>query len=364
MTHDISRRRFTAAGAVAAGIMVTPLSTIASTNSETLADIGRAKGIEIGSAIKSNPHPKVAAAVALECSIITPENALKPTNILNGKGEFNWEVIESTNAFARSNGLKIHGHTLFWYKHPLISAELELRDKPLTEVIDIYSHYFSTVIKRFPEIESWDVFNEITGTHRPLRASYPITEFGIDFIDQMLQRARELAPDAKLVINENDLECGFENCSFKRDNALKLLRSLRDRGAPLDAIGIQAHLSSRHAPSEIETLAFIDEVAALGLDVYISEMDVNDIDLGENIRRRDDQVAEIYHGFLTTVLKSPAVKRVVFWGITDLENWIANDASVGRKDGIAARPALFDRYLGRKPAYYAVREALAAAPKR
>ena len=54
------------------------------------------------------------------------------------------------------------------------------------------------------------------------------------------------------------------------------------------------------------------------------------------------------------------------WGsfAADSANWIADGGAERRSDGKRQRPALFDRELGRKPAYYAVREALAAAPAR
>ena len=100
------------------------------------------------------------------------------------------------------------------------------------------------------------------------------------------------------------------------------------------------------------------------LDVYLSEMDVNDAELADDILQRDEEVADMYRGFLETVLKSRAVKRVVFWGMTDAANWLADGAAGRRADGSGHRPALFDRFLVKKPAYYAVMAALRSAPKR
>ncbi len=111
-------------------------------------------------------------------------------------------------------------------------------------------------------------------------------------------------------------------------------------------------------------LSFIREAEALGLKVFISELDVNDTAFAADIGRRDEEVAQLYRQYLDTVLKSRAVKRVVFWGITDAENWIADGEAGARKDGLAQRPALFDRYLGKKPAYYQVLEALKGASAR
>lgn len=361
MTHSLTRRDFTVGGTAVACLIGVPFRSGAGPQSLTLAEAGRARGIEVGSAIRSNPRPEVAAIIARECALITPENALKPATVAPVAGSFVWDAAQRTYDFAHAQGLRVHGHALFWYKHPLDWARSATT---LASAVDLYGDYFATVMQRFPQTVSWDVFNEIVGTNALFRPTFPIAEFGVDFVERMLRRARDTSPQARLVINENGLECGDADCRAKRAQTLRLLRALRDRDAPLDAIALQGHLSSRDTPSESETVAFIAEAEALGLDVYISEMDVDDVDLDRNVRRRDLQVAEIYHAFLTAVLKSQAVKRVVFWGMTDAENWIANDATKGQRDGFRARPALFDRSFDRKPAYYAVRDALNAAPAR
>ena len=364
MTHPLSRRVFAACGAAGLGTLAASRFSLAEPPEQTLAAVGRSKGIVVGSAIRSQPSPEVAEVIARECALVTPENALKPANISPLQGRFQWDEAERTYEFARANGLGVHGHTLFWYKQPLPWAEAAASGQSLAKTVDLYADYFAAIMHRFPDTVSWDVFNEVTGTRSRLRDSFPIAQFGVDFIEAMLHRARTFAPHATLVINENDLECGSGACRTKRTNTLLLLGALRKRGAPLDAVGIQGHLNTAKSPDAGETLDFVARVEALGYDVFLSELDVNDIALGEDIRRRDDQVAELYGRFLGTVLKSKAVKRVAFWGITDAENWIAEGQTTVRSDRATPRPALFDRSMGRKPAYYAVLEALGSAPAR
>jgi endo-1,4-beta-xylanase len=137
-------------------------------------------------------------------------------------------------------------------------------------------------------------------------------------------------------------------------------------GAPIHAVGIQAHLSTVYRASPRATLDMINAIADLGLDVFISELDVNDSTLPQNIAERDRLVAEYYEEFLTPVLAHGAVKRLVFWGISDYDNWVVQGyTQEKRKAGTgAARPALFDSQNRPKPAFHAVMRALASAPAR
>lgn len=361
-TDGFSRRRFAAAGLATLGALAVPGRAGAEPEPETLAEAGRLAGIEIGSAIRSNPHRDLARAIARECTLVTPETALKPPGVAPARGRFYWDEAARTFAFADRHGLSVHGHTLYWHKQPLDWAARASEGKGLGETVDIYGDVVEAVMRRFPEARSWDVFNEIAGRRRRLRPDAAIDRFGLDFVERLLHRARQAAPGALLAINENDLECG--ECGAKRDNVLSILAELRRRGAPLDALGMQGHLSSRHRPDPGETRAFLRRVEELGFQIFLSEMDVNDSRLSRGWRQRDAEVAQIYADFLGPVLEVRAVRRVVFWGIADSANWIADGGAERRADGERQRPALLDRDLGRKPAYFAVRHALSHAPRR
>lgn len=363
ITGGLSRRRFTTGGLAALGGVGLPGPAAAGAEPQTLTEAGRISGIAIGSAIRSDAGRDLAEVIARECTLVTPENALKPPRVAPAPGRFAWAEAEATFAFAAEHGLGVHGHTLYWYKQPLDWALREARHYGLDETAALYGGVMQRVMRHFPAARSWDVFNEIAGYGRSrLRPEPGIDRFGLDLVERLLHRAREAAPEAALVINENDLECG--TCGPKRDNVLSILAELKGRGAPVDALGVQGHLSSHHWPDPKATRDFLRRVEELGLDIYLSEMDVNDVRLSSDYRRRDAEVAGIYADFLGPVLEVRAVRRVVFWGIADSANWIADGGAERRADGARQRPALFDRYLGRKPAYFAVREALRHAPQR
>jgi endo-1,4-beta-xylanase len=98
----------------------------------------------------------------------------------------------------------------------------------------------------------------------------------------------------------------------------------------------------------------------LGLEVYITEMDVEDLELPGDIPTRDRLVAEMYRGYLEIVLHHPAVKAVLTWGFTDKYSWL-NHVRHQRPDGLPKRPLPFDADLRPKPAFDAMIEALQKA---
>jgi endo-1,4-beta-xylanase len=364
MAYSQTRRAFTLSAASAMGILARPRAITADGDPQTLAEAGRAVGLDIGSSVRGNLPPALAAIIARECTLVTPENALKPESLTTERGIYLWTPAEKIADFARANGLRLHGHTLFWYKRPLPWAPDSQAPDKLDAIAAVYGEFISAVMQHFPDVVSWDVLNEIAGSSHLLRDTFPISRYGLDFVERLLRSARDNAPKARLALNENDLECGAGACSTKRKNVLKTVRGLLDRGAPLDAIGIQSHLSSYNLPATQETLRFIRSLEQLGLDVYISEMDVNDAEFAARIDRRDAEVATLYRDYLDTVLQSRAVKRVVFWGLADSANWISDGEARRRGDGKGQRPALFDTFLDKKPAYCQVMEALRGAPSR
>jgi endo-1,4-beta-xylanase len=327
----------------------------------SLRDLGAQRGIEIGSAFNGNPDPKYRQLLAHHCGLVVPEWQLKPRFLQPSvQSDMNFDPADVIAGFARSNGLGFHGHTLFWHEEPIRWAE----SADFDEVKRSYGGFIREVVSRYPDATSWDVFNEIVGEEAPLRDEYLIQTFGVRFIDYCLRTVNELAPEARLAINDYNLECGAHWCASKRENMLALLGDLKDMDTPLHAVGIQGHLSSVYRASAADTLAFIDRVADLGIDVFISELDVNDSAMPLNVAERDRQVAAYYEEFIGAVLEREAVTRLVFWGISDFDNWVVRGQTQEKRSVGAARPALFDARNEPKPAFYAVARALAGGMSR
>lgn len=327
----------------------------------SLGDLGASRGLEIGAAFSGNPDLRYRQLVAHHCRLIVPEWQLKPRFLRPRRvSPYNFGPSDAIADFASSHGMAFHGHTLFWHQEPIRWAEHRNFERTTRD----YGGFLRDVLAHYPQAVSWDVFNEIVEEGQPLRGEFLIETFGLRFIDHYLRLASEAAPCARLAINDYNLECDADWSLAKQDNMLRLVEQLRELGSPLHAVGIQGHLSSVHRASGASTVRLIDRLADLGLDVFISELDVNDSTMPANPVERDRQVADYYEEFLTAVLGRPSVKRVVFWGITDFDQWIVRRQTREKRRTGKARPALFDDRLQPKAAFEAVTRALAAAPSR
>jgi endo-1,4-beta-xylanase len=344
------------------------LDEVAVTGGETiklpsLKALGRSRGLEIGTAFSGNDDPAYRRLLAYHSGLIVPEWQLKPRFLRPQRtSSYNFAPCDAIHGFAVKNRMKFHGHTLFWHEEPIRWAE----GGTLEEVKASYGGFIRDVIAHYSDAESWDVFNEILDERQRYRDEPLIQKYGLQFIDFCFRTAQEAAPRARLSINEYNLECGEGWCRTKQANMTALLRDLKRMGSPIHAIGIQGHLSTIYRASPRATLDMINRIADFGLDVFISELDVNDSTLPQNVAERDRLVAEYYEEFLTAVLSHKAVKRLVFWGISDFDNWVVRGYTTEkRKAGTGeARPALFDSNNQPKPAFHAVVRALSAAPAR
>jgi endo-1,4-beta-xylanase len=161
------------------------------------------------------------------------------------------------------------------------------------------------------------------------------------------------------VLNEMGLEYEGGEAQAKRRAMLALLEAERGAGAPIQALGIQSHLDAASRPGRHSELrAFLREVAASGLKVMITELDVDDRRVPGGVAERDAAVADAYRAFLDLVLEEAPVLSVATWGLTDRRSWLGAGAAR------PARPLPLDRALRRKPAWRAVAAALRGRPPR
>jgi endo-1,4-beta-xylanase len=221
-------------------------------------------------------------------------------------------------------------------------------------------------------MHSWDVVNEaikpVSSRDDGLRPSVLLDKIGPEFLDIAFRTARESDPKAQLVYNDFDFELDIAWHRERRHALLDLLDGFKRRGTPIDAVGLQGHLAvERMRNFDDKVFAkFLDDVAARGVEIWITELDVIDRGAPADIARRDAAVADAYKRYLDVALANRAVKVVITWGITDRYGWIASGdyPQARRADGLPPRPLPFDTDCRPKPAYLAMAEAFNRAPPR
>lgn len=159
------------------------------------------------------------------------------------------------------------------------------------------------------------------------------------------QRARADDPNAILVYNDFNIE----TVNAKSDALFNLVTSFQQQGIPIDAIGLQMHLTSGGIDTS-SLAANMQRFAQLGLQIYITEMDVR---FTTPMSATDLQTQAIIYGdVLNTCLQQPACKGLQTWGFTDKYSWIP-----GTFPGMG-QALEFDTNYAAKPAYFALQSGL------
>jgi endo-1,4-beta-xylanase len=367
----ISRRAFLIAAAASAACRPT-LAAPAAQATPALRDIAAERGLLYGSYLDLwdfPAHPDYEALAARECGVMVSARMdwdhLAPT-----PSETKFAEVDQDYDWAHTHGMKFRGHALVWGERaPHWFADLPNR---AAAVSALESHITATCKHFAGRMQSWDVVNEaiLVGSGRPdkLRPQIFLDKIGPDYLDIAFRTARASDPDAKLVYNEFGIEFSSPDQLEKRQVLLDLIDGFKKRGTPIDAVGLQSHLSIAEMASWDEKgfSHFLDELAARGLEVMLTELDCIDKGAPTDIAGRDAAVAGAYRHYLDVALASRAVTTVINWGLSDRNSWAISggDPLAKRDDGQRPRPLPFDTDLHPKPAYFSIAEALRNAPQR
>lgn len=329
----------------------------------SLGVIGQENGILFGSAFDADVlvKPQVAEIYAHQPRILTSNNFLKFGELRTAEGDANFELADKLVAFATDRAIAMRGHCLIWNEWTpewLRQQSAERVGYWLDRHIDeVVSHYAG-------KMHSWDVVNEPFwpqhGHADGYRGGPWYAAMGKDYVLRALRRAHAADPAAKLVINESGPEWkdAWGDTQAYRKGLLRIIDDAQDAGVRIDAIGLQCHWlpEFRFDPGLFE--AFLNDIAARGLSIYLTELDVSDARIIGSVAKRDAAVATRYRLLIGTALKQPKVEVVQTWELTDNASWLRSDARHFGPNGRLPRPLPFDDQYQPKPAYRAIAAAI------
>jgi endo-1,4-beta-xylanase len=303
--------------------------------------------------------------VAEQANILVAENAMKWHRLRPTATTFDFTQADKLMRFAGLAGQRVRGHNLCWQESiPAWVKTTATKDNAKQLLVN----HIQTVAGRYRgRIHSWDVVNEAVnpkdGRGDGLRKSPWMEWLGPEYLEIAYTTAAQADPDAKLTYNEYGIELDTPEDSAKRAFVLMLLRRFKARGIPIHAVGIQSHLQANGPQPGAGLVAFIREARAMGLEAYVTEMDVNTHKLPGGPELQDAAVAEVYKNYLGLVLAEPNVLAALTWGITSAHSWINQNRESWsvRPDGARQRPLPFDDNLQPTPAFFALRSAIDAA---
>jgi endo-1,4-beta-xylanase len=308
-------------------------------------------GIRVGAALMPEVlgrEPRYAKTAEREFNSVTAENALKWALVHPAPDVWCYRPADAVVDFAEGRGVRIRGHVLLWHEqlpswvgHRMTASELGAA----------LARHIGPLVRRYRgRVAVWDVVNEaVAPTGRGLRRTVFRQTLGEDYIAEAFWLAHAADPDAVLFYNEY----GAEALDRKSDFVYRLLCDLREKRVPVHGVGLQMHVDAARLPDLDAVHDNVARLAALGLAVEITEMDVRLQSLAGDRARRLAIQRGVYRDIVSACLTGSRCRAVTFWGITDRYSWI--DARWG-----ADHPLLFDEDYRPKPAYLGVLDAIRA----
>jgi endo-1,4-beta-xylanase len=319
-----------------------------SANGEQLRDLAARRRFYVGAAVSIDAlrsEPAYAELLARTYNQVTPENVMKFGPIHPARDRFNWNDADALVAFAEEHGMRVHGHTLVW--HQQLPSWVTQGNMTADQARAALQDHITQVVGRYKgRIAEWDVVNEAFTDDGSPRQTVWRKLIGPEYIELAFRWAHQADPDAKLFYNDYN----GEELNAKSNAIYELVRDLKQRGVPIDGVGMQMHITLAGRPDTKRLAENMRRLGDLGLAVHVSEMDVRLPTPADAAALRTQ--ARAYREVLQVCLAAPNCGEFTTWGFTDKHSWVP-----GFYSGYgAALP--FDELYAPKPAYTALIEEL------
>ena len=340
----------------------------------TLRQAAALRAIPIGAAASADEYgppdmltvPIYANLLSAQYSMLEPANAMKWDVTEPEINTYNFGPGDELVSFAEANNMRVRGHNLCWYQQfPAWLAPYAATATTAQMSTLLQKHIAAEVGHYAGKVFAWDVvneaFNDPTGSALPtLRDSIWYDQPGIGlsgtgYIAQAFQWARAADPNALLFYNDYNIE----EPGPKFDAVLQMVQQFLKEGVPIDGVGFEMHVLPTYYPTAAQLAQNIEALAALGIQVHITEMDVRlQVDSNGDVLSSTDlkTQAQIYQTELSTCLQEPNCTAFQVWGVSDAVSWIPS-AFPGYG---AALP--FDENYQPKPAFSSLMNALETTP--
>jgi endo-1,4-beta-xylanase len=268
-------------------------------------------------------------------SAVVCENAMGWSDNEPERGQEDYSRADALLAFAAENGLKMRGRCLFWEKERQVQPWLQALD-PLQLRAAAERRLAASVGRYAGKLAAWDVDNEM------LDGSFYRERLGTDIQAWMFREAARLDPKTPLFVNEY----GILGDDDKIERYVALVRNLRNDGARVGGIGVQAHDCERlsgarpavsgsgarpEAPAKnpltpIGILATLNRLfAETGLPIHITEV---------SARVPDPEARGLaLDALLRTGFSHQAVQAIMLWGFGEETHGAGPDAALVNADG-------------------------------
>jgi endo-1,4-beta-xylanase len=252
---------------------------------------------------------------------ITPENAGKWGSVQSSAtAAFNWRTLDAIYDYTQKNNIVFKQHVFVWGSQQPSGNLTETHVKT----------WMTEFCKRYPNTKVIDVVNEPPPHTTPSYANNigGGTNGTWQWIINSFKWAREACPNAVLILND------YNNIEYTNDatHFIDIAKKVKAGGAPIDAVGAQAHGLSSGQVSVATAKSMIAQLnSQTGLPVYITEFDISNSD--------DNAQLNLYQQYIPFFIDTSYIKGVTIWGWIYGKTW-SQAAQSGLIRNGTARPAM------------------------
>lgn len=257
--------------------------------------------------------------------------------------------------FCEENGIEPREHALSyigWFPQWLYGRSDEDVKKAITKR---YKEIAERYAKKIPTIE-------VTNEHWWVRnGKLPDFYFADDSVSWCFNEARKYFPDNQLVINEAQGYVWHDETN--RSPYYMLIKNELDKGAPIDAIGMQFHMFHKREEEEQSTTLFgyydpqhlykvLDRFAEFNLPLQLTEVTVP----AYSTENEDEEVqADLIEKLYSVWFSHKNVEQIMYWNLVDGYAAFAEQGDMTAGENYYYGGLVrFD--LTPKPAYYRIKE--------
>jgi GH35 family endo-1,4-beta-xylanase len=290
---------------------------------------------------------------------------------------YDWTDFDKIAEYARQNKLPLRAMHLF--NSPVVDMNTpqwleKMSDEQLREYIKLH---IASVLSRVQFHEASVANEAFYGAGIPGN-SFFYSRLGESYIEIAFQTAHELSPDTILILNDNIVYGGqgqgsddgvWTNAILNGEsNAIfNFVKKEISKGVPINGVGIESHLVASDFVSTnsddtinkytTDLTELFGKYQEIGMDVYITELDVNIAGLPEDWSslQKQDLKAKIYGAVFEACLYSENCKSVTTWGFSDTATWML---TTGYPFGVGESPLPLDLNYRPFPASYTIKQVL------
>ena len=270
------------------------------------------------------------------------------------RGEFDFSLVDQAVDFASRNNMRVTLLHLIWGAREQLPRWLVRGNFTRDELREILHDYIVKVTRRYKgKVYIYSVANEYT-SRQLWGGDFWYDRLGPEYVEMAFQWAHDADPTALLMLNE-DVKAEPPDALIVT-RMLSNLEQWKDRGVPIDAVGMQMHLLSPFSDGGLGTAQDVVQTmrafSELGYLVFVTEFDVSLHNVPGTNQAKLSYQARVYEDMLAACLESELCRGFTIFGVSDAVSWYREcDGCLNLPD---AEPTIFDTNYDPKPAYFAL----------